>query len=99
MSRNRLHRSKGLIPMKLEIKGECGFHFKSENPDESLKQYWLDKLKEAYAEELQAFLEEVTVTMRKLKPGENATVESRPIKVTLEREALTPTPDAYLARE
>jgi hypothetical protein len=71
--------------MKLSIKGVNGFKFSSEKPDEALSAYWINRLKEAYDEEAKNFFQEVSVAMRKLKPGGRVKLESRPIQVLLQR--------------
>ena len=71
--------------MKLAIKTEHDLIFEATNPDESLKYYWLQQLRQAYEAEVQEFLQECAVTMRNLKAGEQVTVKSKPIKVTLSK--------------
>lgn len=71
--------------MKLKITGEHGFKFKAENPDESLSNYFVGKMEEAYRQELVNFFREVVVSMRKLKEGETITVKSIPLIVTLSK--------------
>lgn len=70
--------------MKLKMKNELGLVIEVENPDERLKQYFSDRIAEAYNTELVHFLQEVAVTLRKLKPGDKTTIYSKPIEVTLE---------------
>lgn len=79
--------------MKITVEEETGLKFVAEKPDETLKKYWLEKLRAALANEFQSFMDEVAVAMRKLKPGESVTLESRPIKVTLQKEEAAPVAD------
>lgn len=69
----------------LTYKGPRGIEIKAKNADERLRADFSARIAEAYANELQAFLEECRVAFRKLKPGETATIESRPIVVTMEK--------------
>lgn len=54
------------------------------NPDERGRQHWRDRLAAAYAQEVQEFIQECQVAMRKMKPGDTITLSSRPIEVTME---------------
>lgn len=71
--------------MKITIKGEHGIEFQATNPDESLKAYHRDRMKQALLDEFSAFMEEVFVTMRQLEPGESKTITSKPIVIELSR--------------
>lgn len=70
--------------MKISYEGENGVKFLAENPSESLKQYWRNRLKDVIEEEIQNFVEEVAVAMRTMQPGTKRKLKSRPIIVTLE---------------
>jgi hypothetical protein len=69
--------------VKLTFTGEHGINVTAENPDERISKYFRDKIAEAYHAEIQAFLEEVAVAIRKLEPGQTVTVESKPMKVMI----------------
>lgn len=71
--------------MKLTIvDNEC--HIVAENPDDRVKKDFAGRLRAAVLAEIDAFMEEVSVALRKTPPGEKARLESRPIVVTIERE-------------
>lgn len=71
--------------MKLTYKGEHDVQVVADNPDESMKEYYINKIRSALYLEWENFLEEVSVTLRNLKSGESVTIRSKPISVTLER--------------
>jgi len=73
--------------MKLTWKGDHNATLTADNPDESIRRMFIGKIAESVQSELHDFLEEVSVTMRKLEPGQTATVTSMPITVTLEKPA------------
>ena len=79
--------------MRLEFTSDKAVKLTAENPDESIKKLVADKLLEAWWREAKEFLEEVSVTMRRLEPGQSVIVTSKSIVVTLEKPA-APASDA-----
>ena len=75
----------------LKMTSETGFSLEATNPDESLKSYARDRIRDAYNQEVCNFLQEVAVSLRRLKPGESITLQSKPIEVSLERKPETQT--------
>lgn len=73
--------------MKLKINEPTGMTLEVHKPDQQLKAYWIGKVREKWEQELREFMEEVSVGLRKLEPGQSVTLSSRPIVVTLERTA------------
>lgn len=71
--------------MKLTYKNERGLEFVAKNPDESLSNYWRTQIEDAIWSELREFSQECAVALRNLKPGEKVTLESRPVKVTIQK--------------
>lgn len=71
--------------MKLKFETENHMKIIAENPDESMKQRFKNSVLQSYHAEAKAFLEEVSVELRRLKPGEKKTVKSKPIEVDIER--------------
>lgn len=82
--------------MKIRVTSDKSLTLTAENPDESIKKLLADKLLEAWWREAKEFLEDVSVTMRRLAPGQSAIVTSKSIVVTLEKptEPATPASDA-----
>lgn len=76
--------------MKLTVKGDHGLLITATNPDERLRKDFADRIAASFADEIQGFLEEVSVALRNLKPGESKTVASKPIIISLESPAEEP---------
>lgn len=70
--------------MKLSFKGENGLLIKAEQPDERIQADMAQRLRNALVNEQNAFLEEVRVAMRKLRPGQKRVMLSKRIRVELE---------------
>ncbi len=70
---------------KLTMTSERGMTLTAIDPDESVAGYFKERIADAWWAECKAFLEEVSVAMRKLPAGESVVIESRPIVVTLEK--------------
>jgi hypothetical protein len=70
--------------MKLSMKGEHGLVITADHPDESIRAHITDRLRDALLNEQNAFLQEVGVALRKLKPGQKRVLLSKPIRVELE---------------
>lgn len=77
--------------MKIKWTSEWGAEVSATNPDESMTDYFKKKFREAFLKEAQNFMEEVSVAVRTCKPGETITIESKPIKVRIERETVMET--------
>lgn len=69
----------------MTYKGARGLKVEATNPDEAMNAYVRGKLCEAWLAEAYSFIEEVSVTLRKLKAGKKVTLRSKPIVVELER--------------
>lgn len=70
--------------MKYKLSGPGEFYVEANNPDEKMKNYFRQQLADAFTQELKDFIEEVSVALRKSKPGEKIHIESRPLKVDIE---------------
>lgn len=57
-----------------------------ENPTGWFVGYVHQQIQDAIAIEIEKFLDEINVTLRNLKPGETAQLESKPIRVEIFRE-------------
>mgnify|MGYP007071595330 CR=1 FL=1 len=79
--------------MKIRVTSDKSLTLTAENSDESIKKLVANKLLDAWWREAKEFLEEVSVTMRRLEPGQSVLVTSKSIVVTLEKPA-TPASDA-----
>ena len=73
--------------MDLSYKGEHGMVVIAKHPDESIKAWVTDRMREALIQEQNAFLQEVGVALRKMKPGQKRILLSRPIRVELQKDA------------
>lgn len=71
--------------MKLTVQHHSGLKFIANSPDAPLKEYWQDTLHMALQEEFNRFIDEVDKTLDALKPGEAATLKSKPVEITLSR--------------
>lgn len=79
--------------MKVTWTSETGAVIHATNPDERMKAIFREKFREAFLEEAVAFMEEVAVAVRTCPPGGVVNIESKPIKVRIERETLLETVD------
>ena len=82
-------RSKG-CNMKITWTGECGAKIVANNPDQKIKEYFKQQISDAYYREVNDFMEEVSVAIRKIKKGETITLTSRPIVITIVNEETEP---------
>lgn len=65
-------------------------YLQCEHDETQLMAYMRAKFREALDQEWREFSEEVAVKLRNMQPGEKATLQSKPIVVTIEREAESP---------
>lgn len=71
--------------MKITITGrDC--EIVAENPDDKFIGYLQQQIQDVIAIEIGEFFDEIKVTLRNLKPGEAAQLESKPIRVEIFRE-------------
>lgn len=70
--------------MKLTFKGENGLLIQASHPDERIKVDIAERVRNALTNEQNAFFEEVSVAMRKLRPGQKRVMFSKRIRVELE---------------
>jgi len=58
----------------------------AEDPDDKFVGYVQQQIQDAIAIEIGEFFEEISVTLRNLKPGKTVQLESKPIRVEIFRE-------------
>jgi RNA 3'-terminal phosphate cyclase len=61
----------------------------AESPDDRIQKHFAERFCEAINREVDEFLQECQVALRKLKPGQEVTLTSRPIVVTMSAEKET----------
>jgi hypothetical protein len=69
---------------KITWKDDCGAVVVATNPNRSFRQYIAEQMVLAAHKEFAEFAQEVNVALRRIKPGETVTLQSRPIVVTIE---------------
>lgn len=72
--------------MKLTWSTDWGARIEAGNPDDRMRDHMKEQFRLAWLHEAEAFAEEVSVALRKCKPGETVHLKSKPIEVTIERE-------------
>lgn len=77
--------------MKITWTSDWGATIHATNPDEPMLAMFAEKFRKAWLEEAQHFMEEVIVVARTCKPGDVLNLESKPIKVRIERETVLET--------